>query len=140
MNMFALIQTGGKQYKVAKGDILEVEKMEVEEGSSFNFDQVLLINDGKTTTVGKPLIEGAVVKAKVLGHVKADKIIVFKMKAKKRYEKTQGHRQHLVSLEITDISNGSSTAKKETVKKEDAVEKPAPKKKASTAKKTAKAA
>lgn len=101
--MFAVIHTGGKQYKVAKGETLEVEKIEAEDGTNVEFDQVLLVNDGKETKVGTPTVSGAVVKAKIVEQTKADKIRVFKMKAKKRYQKTQGHRQKLTMLEIVDI-------------------------------------
>ena len=110
--MFAVIHTGGKQYKVAKGDTIEVETLaDATEGKTVDFKQVLLIEDGKDTKIGTPIVEGATVKGKVLAEKRADKIRVFKMKPKKRYQKTQGHRQDLIQVEITDIKAGASTAK-----------------------------
>ena len=110
--MFAIVETGGTQYKVEKGTILDVNRMEGAEGSSVVFDQILLID----TNVGTPTIPGASVTAKIVAHKRGDKIVVFKMKAKKRYQKTQGHRQELTTLEITDIK-ASGTAKKTTTPK-----------------------
>ncbi len=100
--MFAIIETGGKQYKVEKGMKLEIERLEGKEGDSITFDSVLLTND-KETKVGNPEVKGASVKAKIIEHKRGDKIVVFKMKPKKRYQKTQGHRQELTTIEITDI-------------------------------------
>ncbi len=100
--MFAIVETGGSQYKVEKGASIDVNRIEGDEGSSITLDKVLLVND-KTTKVGNPTISGASVTAKILAHKRGDKIVVFKMKAKKRYQKTQGHRQELTTLEITDI-------------------------------------
>lgn len=101
--MFAVIQTGAKQYKVEKGTQIAVEKLDAKEGSEITLENVLLVDDKGNTKVGTPLVEGASVKAKVLEQGKADKIKVFKMKPKKRYQKTQGHRQMQTVLEITDI-------------------------------------
>lgn len=101
--MFAVIKTGGKQYKVEKGTVLEVEHLEGKEGDTIKIDTVLLINDKDNTTIGTPTIKGAVVSAKIIEHKRGEKIRVFKMKAKKRYQKTQGHRQELTTIEITDI-------------------------------------
>lgn len=106
--MFAIIETGGKQYKVAKGDTLEVEKLDAEEGKAVKIDNVLLVSDNTGTKVGAPTVSGAYVNAKVVNHKRGDKIKVFKMKAKKRYQKTQGHRQSLTTIEVTDIKLGSS--------------------------------
>lgn len=108
--MFAVIQTGAKQYKVKKGDTIEIEifaDKEVKEGQTINLDNVLLLN-GSETHIGMPLVEGASVEAKVLAETKSDKIRVYKMKAKKRYQKTQGHRQNLLKVEIIDIKHGSA--------------------------------
>ena len=110
--MFAIVETGGSQYKVEKGSTIDVNRMEGTEGSSITLDQVLMID----TNVGTPTIPGASVTAKIVAHKRGDKIVVFKMKAKKRYQKTQGHRQELTTLEITDIK-ASGTAKKTTPKK-----------------------
>ncbi len=97
--MFAIVETGGSQYKVEKGTTIEVNRMEGTEGSSVTLDQVLMVD----TNVGTPTVPGASVTAKIVAHKRGDKIVVFKMKAKKRYQKTQGHRQELTTLEITDI-------------------------------------
>ncbi len=110
--MFAIVETGGSQYKVEKGTTIEVNRMEGTEGSSVTLDQVLMVD----TNVGTPTVPGASVTAKIVAHKRGDKIVVFKMKAKKRYQKTQGHRQELTTLEITDIK-ASGTAKKTTPKK-----------------------
>lgn len=101
--MFAIIKTGGKQYKVAKGDKLDVEKIDQKEGSTIEITKVLLVNDENGIKIGTPLVEGAVVTAKVAKHYKGEKIIIFQMKSKNRFEKTRGHRQTLTTLEITDI-------------------------------------
>ena len=113
--MFAVIKTGGKQYKVEKGQILEIETMDEKEKKNIKIEKVLLINDGGSVRIGTPLIEGAYVEAKVNEHVKGDKVRVYKMKAKKRYQKTQGHRQNYFQIEILDIKTGG--AKKEEEKK-----------------------
>lgn len=113
--MFAIIKTGGKQYKVEKGETLEIEKLEEKEGASVKFDEVLLVSDEKSTKIGTPLVSGASVSAKITAHKRGEKIIIFKMKAKKRYQKTQGHRQELTIVEITDIKTTTS-AKKPTPK------------------------
>ncbi len=101
--MFAIIETGGKQYKVQKGQILEVEKLEGNDGDTIKIDTVLLIDNDGESKVGTPYIKGAEVVLKIVEQTKADKIIVFKMKAKKRYQKTQGHRQQLTKVEVTEI-------------------------------------
>lgn len=101
--MFAIIETGGKQFKVEKGTTLTVEKLENKEGSTVKIDRVLLINDGATLKVGTPLVEGASVTAKIISQEKADKVTIYKMKAKKRFRKTVGHRQPISKIEITEI-------------------------------------
>lgn len=123
--MFAIIEAGGKQYKVEKGETLDVERIEEKEGGTVTFDKVLLISD-KDTNVGTPSIDGAAVTAKIVAHKRGDKIVVFKMKAKKRYQKTQGHRQELTTVEITDIK--ASGAKKAAPKKTATAKKAEPKK------------
>lgn len=101
--MYAVIKTGGKQYRVSEGDILNVEKLAVEAGENVVFDKVLtVVNDGEVT-IGKPVVEGAKVTAKVVEHGKAEKIFVFKYKAKANYRKRQGHRQPYTQVEITSI-------------------------------------
>ena len=99
--MYAVIKTGGKQYKVQQGDVIQVEKLDAEVGESVAFDVLML--GGDTVTVGKPLVEGASVTGTVVEHGKGDKIIIFKMKPKKDYRKKQGHRQPFTAVEITAI-------------------------------------
>ena len=100
--MYAIIQTGGKQIKVAKGDSVLVEKLDVKEGETVTFDKVLLVG-GETVKVGAPYVKGASVTATVEKQGKAKKIIVFKYKAKKNYHKKQGHRQPFTKVQITTI-------------------------------------
>ena len=102
--MYAIIETGGKQYKVQEGDVLFIEKIDAEEGSVINFDKVLAVSKEGTFSVGNPLVEGASVSAKVLGHGKAKKIIVFKYKPKKGYRRKQGHRQPYTKVNIEKIN------------------------------------
>ena len=112
--MFAIIQTGGTQYKVEKGMTLDINKLEGKEGDTLTLGKVVLLSD-KDTKIGTPVVEGALVSAKIIAHKRGDKITVFKMKAKKRYQKTQGHRQELTTVEITDIK--ATGAKKSAPKK-----------------------
>lgn len=102
--MYAIVETGGKQYKVQAGDVLYIEKLVAEEGSTVNFDKVLLVVKEDGVVVGSPLVQGASVSAKVVGHGRAKKIIVFKYKAKKNYHKKQGHRQPFTRVEIEKIN------------------------------------
>ena len=101
--MYAIIKTGGKQYKVSEGDVLLVEKLEAAEGEAVVFDQVLTCVNGSDVKVGQPLVEGASVQAKVLEHGKGKKIIVFKYKAKSNYRRRQGHRQPFTKVAIEKI-------------------------------------
>ena len=101
--MYAVIKTGGKQYKVQKEDVIRVEKLDVEAGAKINLDEVLMLNDGKKSTIGAPLIEGATVVAEVLEQTRADKVIIFKKKRRQNYRRKKGHRQHLTVLRIKDI-------------------------------------
>lgn len=121
--MFAVIETGSKQYKVEKGMTLKIEKLNLKEGEVVTFDKVLLIENDGNTLIGTPIVEGAGVIAKVLKHQKEDKILVFKMKAKKRYRKTQGHRQVLSVIEITDIKTSGVKIDKKAKKTEEKEEK-----------------
>jgi len=101
--MYAVLETGSKQYRVAAGDTLEIERLDVEAGKPFTFDRVLLVsNDGKLT-VGSPTVANATVVADVVEHIRGEKKIAFKMKRRKGYHRTVGHRQELTVVKITDI-------------------------------------
>jgi len=101
--MYAIIETGGKQYKVAEGDIITVEKLGVEAGQDFAFDKVLVLAKDGDVKVGAPYVEGAAVTASVLGDGKAKKVIVYKYKPKKGFHKKRGHRQPFTKLQIKSI-------------------------------------
>jgi len=103
--MFAVIKTGGKQYRVSQGDKLKVETLDVAEGESVNLDQVLMVGEGAGTTVGSPLVAGASVSAKVLSHGRGKKIEVVKFRRRKHYRRQMGHRQNYTELEITGINS-----------------------------------
>ena len=103
-HMHAIIETGGKQYKVAEGDTLFIEKLPVEAGEAVTFDKVLAVIDGENVTVGTPVVEGAKVDASVVKNGKGKKIIVFKYKPKKGYRRKQGHRQPYTKVTIGKIS------------------------------------
>lgn len=102
--MFAVIETGGKQYKVFSGDTLKIEKVDAEAGAGFSFDKVLLISDKDAIKLGYPYIEGAKVEAKVIRQARDKKKIVFRYHSKTRYRKKKGHRQPFTEVEITKIS------------------------------------
>ena len=137
--MFAIFKTGGKQYSVKAGQILKVEKLEGKKGDSISFKDVLAVSENTQNTIGSPLVEGAVVEAKILDQIRDKKIIVFKKRKRQNYRSTQGHRQYLTVLKIETISMGgkkSQSEKKETktsspVKKAATKKKAAPKKAAS---------
>jgi len=101
---YAVIQTGGKQYRVAEGDVIEVEKLEVEAGAEAKFEQVLLVSNGKSLSIGLPLVAGAAVIAEVVEQTKAPKVVAFKYKRRKGYHRTVGHRRQLTRLKIKTIS------------------------------------
>jgi large subunit ribosomal protein L21 len=102
--MYAVIETGGKQYRVAQGDVIEVEKLEAIEGAEVALDRVLMVADGEQVKIGTPMLAGAKVTAKVRAHGRADKIRIFKLRRRKNYRRTQGHRQYYTQIEITGIS------------------------------------
>lgn len=108
--MFAIIEAGGKQYKVEKGTTLSLEKIDAKEGGTIKIDKVLLISDNTNLKIGTPFVEGATVTAKVIAHEKGEKLRIFKMKAKDHYQRTQGHRQKYTSVEITDIKGAKVAA------------------------------
>ena len=100
--MFAIIQTGGKQYKVCAGDVVKVEKLELEVGSKINFDVLLTSNEGKIVA-GNPIVENVTCVEEVVEHGKGDKIVVYKYKPKKNYRRKQGHRQPYTAVKILEI-------------------------------------
>jgi large subunit ribosomal protein L21 len=102
--MYAIVQTGGKQYKVSEGDTLYIEKLEAEAGTEVNFDQVLLVSKDGNVVVGSPVVAGATVTATVLKNGKAKKILVYKYKSKKNYRRKQGHRQPYTQVQIAKIN------------------------------------
>lgn len=114
--MFAVIRTGGKQYKVAKDDVILVERLEAEKGASISLNEVLMIGDDAAQTVGAPLVDGASVAATVLDQARGDKIIVFKRKRRKNYRRTKGHRQDLTVLQINDILTAAGADRKAAAK------------------------
>ena len=102
--MYAVIQTGGKQYRVQQGDVIFVEKINAQADEAVTFDEVLLVGNDGETKIGTPVVEGAKVEGKVLAQVKSKKIVVYKYKAKKNERKKQGHRQPYPKVEITAIN------------------------------------
>ncbi len=130
--MYAIVEIAGQQFKVEQDQQIFVHRLEAEEGSKIDFDKVLLMDDAGKINVGAPVIKGAKVTAKVLEHLKGDKVIVFKKKRRKGYKVKNGHRQYLTKLEILKIDAKAPAAKKAAPKKE---AKPVAKK--TTAKKTA---
>jgi len=100
--MYAIVTTGGKQYKVAKDDVIDVEKLDAQPGDTVQLD-VLLLNDGSTTTADPAALEGKTVSAEVVEQFKGEKVLVFKLKKRKRYHRTKGHRQQLTKLKITGL-------------------------------------
>lgn len=118
--MYAIIESCGKQYKVAQGDVVFFEKLETEEGKKVTFDKVVLVSDDKKVEVGAPYVKGFKVEGKVVSHGKGKKIVVYKYKAKKNYRRTQGHRQPYTKVEITGIKKPA--AKKATAEAESKAE------------------
>lgn len=132
--MYAIVEIAGQQYKVEKDQQIFVHRLEGEEGSKVEFSNVLLTDDGKNITVGAPAVEGVLVSAKILEHLKGDKVIAFKKKRRKGFRKKTGFRQSLTKIQIEAI--GAGTAKKAATKKE-AKEEVAAEKPATEAKKAA---
>ncbi len=115
--MYAIIESCGKQYKVAEGDVVFFEKLDVEEGKKVTFDNVVLVSDDKKVEVGAPYVKGVKVEGKVVSHGKGEKILVYKYKAKKNYRRTQGHRQPYTKVEITKIKTATEKAEAKTESK-----------------------
>jgi len=134
--MYAIVEISGKQFKVEKKQKLFVNRLDVAEGKKISFDNVLMVNDGSKSSVGTPNVSGVQVDAKVLKHLKSDKVIVFKKKRRKGYKVRNGHRQAITEIEISDILTGVSKktttkkaeSKKTTTKKADSKKTEAPKK------------
>ena len=143
--MYAVVKTGGKQYRVAKDDTILVEKLDAEEGQKVTLSDVMLLGEGDNVIVGTPVVANASVEAQVVSQTRGPKIIIFRRKRRKNHRRTQGHRQDLTLLKITDINTSAkktaAPAKKaaapKTAEAEPAAEKKAAAKKAPAAKKTA---
>ena len=123
--MYAVVKTGGKQYKVAKDDKIIVDRLEAEAGAQLRLDEVLMIANGDNVTLGAPLVKDAAVGATVLRHTRGDKIMVFRRKRRKNFRRIRGHRQDLTLIQITDIAadgkiKRTSEAKKSEAKKPEA--------------------
>ena len=116
--MYAIIESCGKQYKVAQGDVVFFEKLDAEEGKKVTFDKVILVSEEGKVQVGNPYVKGVKVEGKVVSHGKAKKIIVFKMKPKKNYRRKQGHRQPYTKVEITGIKTAAKKAEATEAKAE----------------------
>jgi large subunit ribosomal protein L21 len=124
--MFAVIETGGKQYKVQKGDVLAVEKLDIKEGQKVTFDKVLLVEGNGETLIGTPHVKNALVKAEIVENFKDKKVIVFKKKRRKQYKKKRGHRQELTRVRIEEIvSSLKAVPEKEPAEEVKKVEKKA---------------
>jgi large subunit ribosomal protein L21 len=102
--MYAVVKTGGKQYRVSAGEKLRIEQIPAEVGQEIVLDQVLAVADGDNVRMGTPLVSGAKVSAKVLAHGRGDKVHIFKMRRRKHYRKSQGHRQNYTEIQILDIA------------------------------------
>ena len=128
--MYAVVTTGGKQYRVEAGSELTIERLSADEGSSVTFDRVLMVGDGDTITVGTPTVEGATVSGTILSESLGPKLVIFKFKQKVKYRRTAGHRQHFTRVRIDEISASGKTSKVEAPApaKAEAAPKAAPKK------------
>ena len=138
--MYAIVDIAGQQFKVEKDQKLYVHRLEAEEGKKVSFDQVLLIDKDGKVSVGAPTVKGASVSAKVLAHVKGDKVLVFKKKRRKGFQKLNGHRQYMTQIQIESISEKAATKaapKKEAAPKAESADKPAAAKKPAATKSTA---
>jgi len=103
--MYAVIEAGGKQHRVAEGELIRIEKIDAETGSTIDFDRVLMVGEGETVKVGTPVIEGAKVSAEVVQHGRGDKVTILKFKRRKHHMKRQGHRQWFTAIKITAINS-----------------------------------
>ena len=126
--MYAVFRSGGKQYRASKGEVLRLEKLDVDEGANVSFDEVLLIGEGKDIKVGSPLLAGSSVSAKVLKQGKSKKVTVVKFKRRQNYLRQHTHRQFFTEVEITDIGTGGKAAPKKEAAAQPAAKKAVPKK------------
>lgn len=108
--MYAVVRTGGKQYRVSPGDVIDVEKLEGEIGDAIELSEVLLVSDDDGVMVGRPLLEGTTVKAQIVDQARHRKILIFKYKRRKRYRRKAGHRQPFTALKIAEIATGNGGA------------------------------
>ena len=104
--MYAVFVTGGRQFRAVPGEVVRVEKLDVEPGATVDIDQVLMIGDGEKVTIGTPVVAGAKVSARVRAHGRADKVTIVKFRRRKHHRKQMGHRQHYTEIEITGITGG----------------------------------
>lgn len=102
--MYAVIKTGGKQYRVSSGEKIKVEQLAADVGSQITIDKVLMVSDGDKVSIGKPLVKGATVQATVVNHGRGDKVRIFKMRRRKHFKKQQGHRQNFTEIQVDQIS------------------------------------
>lgn len=117
--MYAVIATGGKQYKVSQGNVLDIERLTSTDGDTIVFKDVLLVVDGDSISIGRPMVDGATVSAKVVANIKGDKIRVSKFKAKAKYRRTTGHRQFLTKIQIEGINVGGTLRQAQGKKSEE---------------------
>lgn len=117
--MHAVIQTGGKQYRVSEGDVLRVEKLDAEAGAKLEIKEVLLVSDGDTVKVGTPFVSGGKVTAEVTEHGRGEKIEIIKFRRRQKYRRKQGHRQDYTELKITKVTAGRKAAAKKADKTEE---------------------
>ena len=104
--MYAVVKTGGKQYRITPGEKVKVEQIAADVGAEVVLDQVLMVGEGESVRLGQPIVAGATVKATVVSHGRGDKVEIFKMRRRKHYQKTQGHRQNFTEVRIDDIVQG----------------------------------
>ena len=104
--MYAVIESGGKQHRVEPGEVLQLEKLDIDAGGTVDFDKVMMIGEGENIQIGTPYVEGGKVSAEVISHGRADKVTIIKMRRRKHYRRQAGHRQHYTEVKITNISGG----------------------------------
>ena len=104
--MYAVIESGGKQHRVEPGEVLQLEKLNIDAGDTVDFDKVMMIGEGDKVQIGAPYVDGGKVTAEVIKHGRGDKVTIIKMKRRKHYRRQAGHRQHYTEVKITDITGG----------------------------------